>query len=47
MQEEIKPVHVKNTQDLVELSKGRKTMPNKWVYKVNCQPKCKVQLVVK
>ena len=50
MQNEIKPVHVNNTQDLVELSKGRKTIPNRWVYKVktfDCQPKYKAQLVVK
>ena len=34
VQEEIKPVHVKNTQDLVELSKDKKAIPNKWVFKV-------------
>ena len=34
MQEEIKVLHVNDTWDLVELPKGRKAIPNKWVYKI-------------
>ena len=34
MQEEIKALHSNNTWDLVELPKGRKVIPNKWVYKI-------------
>eukprot|EP00250_Pteridium_aquilinum_P023566 c27174_g1_i1 orf=116-343(-) len=48
MLEEIKALHANNTWDLVELFKGRKAFPNKWVYKikiVNGQPKYKARLV--
>ncbi len=50
MQEEIKSLHANNTWDLVPLPKGRKALPNKWVYKVKCvdaKPKYKARLVAK
>ena len=34
MQEEIKALHSNNTWDLIKLPKGRKGVPNKWVYKI-------------
>ncbi|MCO5560643.1 hypothetical protein L7F22_014260 [Adiantum nelumboides] len=34
MQEEIKSLYANNTWDLVPLPKGRKALPNKWVYKI-------------
>ena len=34
MQEEIKSLYSNDTWDLVSLSKGRKALPKKWVYKV-------------
>ena len=34
MEEEIKALHSNNTWDLVELPKGRKGIPNKWVNKI-------------
>ncbi|MCO5606659.1 hypothetical protein L7F22_060847 [Adiantum nelumboides] len=50
MQEEIKALHANDTWDLVELPKGRKAIPNKWVYKiktVDAKPKYKARLVAK
>ncbi|MCO5548301.1 hypothetical protein L7F22_001758 [Adiantum nelumboides] len=50
MQEEIKALHAIDTWDLVELPKGRKAIPNKWVYKiktVDAKPKYKARLVAK
>ena len=50
MQEEIKALHSNNTWDLVELPKGRKAIPNKWVYKIKTvdgKPKYKARLVAK
>ena len=50
MQEEIKALHANDTWDLVELPKGRRAIPNKWVYKIKTidgKPKCKASLVVK
>ena len=34
MQEQIKSLYSNDTWDLVSLSKGRKALPKKWVYKV-------------
>ena len=48
MQEEIKSLHATDTWDLVELPKGSKAIPNKWVYKmktVDGKPKYKAKLV--
>lgn len=36
MQEEMKSLHANNTLDLVPLPKGKKALPNKWVYKIKC-----------
>ena len=50
MHEEIKALHSNNTWDLVELPKGRKAIPNKWVYKIKTfddKPKNKARLVAK
>ena len=47
MQEEIKSLHATDTWDLVELPKGRKAIPNKWVYKIKTvdgKPKYKARL---
>ena len=48
--EEIKALHSNNTWDLVELPKGRKAIPNKWVYKIKTvddKAKYKPRLVAK
>ena len=50
IQEEIKALHSNNTWYLVELPKGRKAIPNKWVYKIKTvddKPKYKASLVAK
>ncbi|MCO5587876.1 hypothetical protein L7F22_041828 [Adiantum nelumboides] len=50
LQEEIKALHANHTLDLMELPKGRKAIPNKWVYKiktVDAKPKYKARLVAK
>ena len=50
MQEEIKSLYANDTWDLVSLPKGRKALPNKWVYKVKKiegKPKYKARLVAK
>ena len=50
MQEEIKILHENNTWVLVELPKGKKAIPNKWVYKVKTlegKPKYKARLLAK
>ncbi|MCO5577886.1 hypothetical protein L7F22_031721 [Adiantum nelumboides] len=50
MQEEIKFLYANDTWDLVPLPKGRKALPNKWVYKVKSvdgKPKYKARLVAK
>ena len=50
MQEEIKALHENNTWELVELPKGKKAIPSKWVYKVKIlegKPKYKARLVAK
>ncbi|MCO5614561.1 hypothetical protein L7F22_068844 [Adiantum nelumboides] len=50
MQEEIKALHANDTWYLVELPKGRKAIPNKWVYKIktiDAKPKHKARLVAK
>ena len=46
----IKILHANDTWDLVELPKGRKAIPNKWVYKIKTvddKPKYKARLVAK
>lgn len=52
MQEEMKSLCENHTYDLVKLPKGKKTLKNKWVYKLktennSSQPKYKARLVVK
>ena len=50
MQEEIKTLHANDAWDLVELPKGRKAIPNKWVYKIKIvdgKPKYNERLIVK
>ncbi|MCO5586941.1 hypothetical protein L7F22_040886 [Adiantum nelumboides] len=50
MQEEMKSLYANDTWDLVPLPKGRKTLPNKWVYKIETvdeKPKYKARLVAK
>lgn len=50
MQEELKSLHQNDTWDLVPLPKGKKAIPNKWVYKIKCidgKPKYKARLVAK
>ena len=50
MQAEIITLHENNTWVLVELPKGKRAIPNKWVYKlktVEGKPKYKVQLLAK
>ena len=50
MQEEIKALYENNMWVLVELPKGKKAIPNKWVYKVKTlegKPKYKARLVAK
>ena len=50
MQEEIKALHQNNTWEFVELPKGKKAIPNKWVYKVKTlegKPKYKARLLAK
>ena len=50
VQDEIKALHENSKWDLVELPKGKKVIPNKWVYKVKTlegKPKYKAHLVAK
>ena len=50
MQEEIKALHQNNTWEFVELPKGKKAIPNNWVYKVKTlegKPKYKARLLAK
>ena len=47
MLEEIKALHANDNWDLVELPKGRKAIPKKWVYKIKTvdgKPKYKARL---
>ena len=50
MQEEINALHANDTWDLVDLPKDRKSIPNKWVFKIKTvdgKPKYKARLVAK
>ena len=52
MEEDMNSLHENHTYDLVELPKGRKTLKNKWVYKLRTEegssrPRYKTQIVVK
>lgn len=50
MQEEMKSLYANDTWDLVPLPKGKKALPNKWVYKIKIvdeKPKYKARLVAK
>ena len=52
MEEEMKSLHDNHTCDLVKLPKGKRTLKNKWVYKLkiekqNSQSRYKARLVVK
>ena len=43
-------MHSNNTWDLVELPKGRRAIPNKWIYKIKIvddKPKYKARVVAK
>ena len=52
MQEELKSLHENHTFELVKLPKGKRTLTNKWVYKLkmeesSLQLRYKARLVVK
>ena len=50
MQDEVKALHANDTRALVKLPKGRKSIPNKSVYKIKIvdgKPKYKARLVAK
>ena len=47
MKSKMQSLYANNTWELVVLPKGRKAIPNKWVYKVKCvddKPKYKTRL---